>query len=270
VRKIIVAANGSYQAFLYSNGATINLGTLGGKTSSAVGINESGVITGNSYLGNDEGDQNRRAFIYTAGAGMQDIGTLGGRYRVSYGINDKGQVFGFSETASGTQHVFIYENGTMTDLTVALSLPTNTVRAAVANGGQFLGRYLRPDYFEDTGYSYQDGKVAYYLDDYIPPVDQNANGELIFSGVFGSSYVQHTDGKKTDISELIATVVGDSYENHAQQINSAGQILVQGYTSRYTPYTVLLTPVPEPETWAMLLGGLALLSLAARRQRQVA
>ena len=38
-----------------------------------------------------------------------DLGTLGGLYSAAYGINDSGQVVGWSETATGVQHAFLWD-----------------------------------------------------------------------------------------------------------------------------------------------------------------
>src|SRR5439155_1746788 len=46
-----------------------------------------------------------------------DLGTLpGGTNSVAKGINSAGDVVGYSDTASGDQHAFLYKHGTMTDL----------------------------------------------------------------------------------------------------------------------------------------------------------
>ena len=50
-----------------------DLGTLGGSSSWASAINDSGQVIGSSYLA---GDQNRHAFLYKDGK-MTDLGTLG-------------------------------------------------------------------------------------------------------------------------------------------------------------------------------------------------
>jgi probable HAF family extracellular repeat protein len=96
-----------------------DLGTLGGLTSLASGINAAGQVVGDSDTHTANGDQ-RHAFITGPnGVGMTDLGTLGGSYSSAYGINATGQVVGFSSTAaSGDGHVFITgPNGVgMTDL----------------------------------------------------------------------------------------------------------------------------------------------------------
>src|SRR5690242_7146145 len=47
---------------------------------------------------------------------VQDIGTLGGRFTTATGVNEAGQVTGYSETADGQIHGFVYANGQMQDL----------------------------------------------------------------------------------------------------------------------------------------------------------
>jgi probable HAF family extracellular repeat protein len=53
--------------------------------------------------------------LYSSGK-MTDLGTLGGTSSYAYGINASGQVVGVAKTGSGSNHAFIYNDGTMTDL----------------------------------------------------------------------------------------------------------------------------------------------------------
>jgi probable HAF family extracellular repeat protein len=45
-----------------------------------------------------------------------DLGTLGGETAFPLALNDNGQVVGYSLTASGAQHAFLWDNGVMRDL----------------------------------------------------------------------------------------------------------------------------------------------------------
>ena len=45
-----------------------------------------------------------------------DLGSLGGNYSVGLDINNSGQVTGYSDTALGYTHAFLYSGGVMTDL----------------------------------------------------------------------------------------------------------------------------------------------------------
>ena len=47
---------------------------------------------------------------------ITDLGTLGGAGSVGQGINASGQVTGYSDTATGGQHAFLYSGGSMADL----------------------------------------------------------------------------------------------------------------------------------------------------------
>src|SRR6266571_2635191 len=81
----------TYQDFAQTPTYTVtDLGTLGGTTSAAFDINNSGEIVGHSLL---TGDVDTHPFRYSNGV-IQDLGTLGGTYGYAYGINDLSQVVG--------------------------------------------------------------------------------------------------------------------------------------------------------------------------------
>ncbi|MCS7069441.1 MAG: hypothetical protein NZN28_12555 [Meiothermus sp.] len=88
-----------------------DLATLGGNSSFAWEINESGQIVGQSR---NAGGQTR-AFLWQDNQ-MTDLGTLGGSSSEAYGINENGQIVGSSRNASGQERAFLWQNGLMTDL----------------------------------------------------------------------------------------------------------------------------------------------------------
>jgi probable HAF family extracellular repeat protein len=47
---------------------------------------------------------------------MLDLGTLGGTASTAAGINDEGEVVGYSTTAAGEYHAFLWRDGVMSDL----------------------------------------------------------------------------------------------------------------------------------------------------------
>jgi probable HAF family extracellular repeat protein len=98
-----LAAATAYQA--------VDLGTLGGATSTATAINAVGQVVGYSQKAGGK----THAFLWTRGV-MRDLGHLGGGYSEAYGINTAGQVVGHSATSAGEQHAFIWTDGVMKDL----------------------------------------------------------------------------------------------------------------------------------------------------------
>jgi probable HAF family extracellular repeat protein/uncharacterized repeat protein (TIGR03803 family) len=114
--------------------AVIDLGTLGGSSSSAAALNASGQVSGSSATA----DGASHAFLYSAGT-MTDLGTLGGWESQAQGINAAGQVVGSSETATGATHAFVTADDVMTDLGT-LAGGDYSDAYAINAGGQVVGR----------------------------------------------------------------------------------------------------------------------------------
>ncbi len=102
-----------------------DLGTFGGPSSSAYGINASGTIVGESTgllttdtNGDAVGFSANHAFTYSGGV-MTDIGNLYGddSHIRGYGINSLGEVVGQTDLGAGNgNHAFSNSGGTLTDL----------------------------------------------------------------------------------------------------------------------------------------------------------
>jgi probable HAF family extracellular repeat protein len=89
----------------------IDLGTVGGRVTEALDLNEAGQVTGYS----ETADGQFRAFLYEDGE-MRDLGELAPGGSVGHALNDSGAVTGLTAASDGHAHAFRYENGTMADL----------------------------------------------------------------------------------------------------------------------------------------------------------
>jgi probable HAF family extracellular repeat protein len=102
------SVSGYGHAFLYSNGATIDLGTLGGgQYSGSFGLNNLGQVVGWSQLSN----LTQHSFLYTDGV-MWDLDYLTGsdtgwQFKEATDINDLGQIVGYGINPLGQEHAFL-------------------------------------------------------------------------------------------------------------------------------------------------------------------
>jgi uncharacterized membrane protein len=258
--------DGRRQAMVYEGGRARLLGT----DSEAVAINDRGQVlyadeTGASYLdthgattrlggarqgvrGESLNDHGLVGGIYDAGAsGMPvqgqavlldgaEMTELGGSRRghVRF-VNNRGQAAADMYVSFGS-HAHLYDNGSFTNLTPGLGERDSSWIVDLNNRGQVL--YL-VELFDDP---------------------QSRRIQLWDNGVV------------TDITALINRHLGEGaadpyFTSFNQRLNDAGQILLNTlYGGAGAP--LLLTPVPEPATWALLLAGLCLLAWRWLRPRK--
>lgn len=144
-------------AVRWKHGETEDLGTLGGNSSGAIAVSNSGLITGWSETNtvDSSGEPQVRAFLWKNGV-MRDLGTFGGPVSFGQYVNDREQVVGFSNTDSTTVHPFFWENGTMTDLSLG---GTDGDSWGLNNHGQSIGLSLLPGDIERHAFLWSEGEL---------------------------------------------------------------------------------------------------------------
>jgi probable HAF family extracellular repeat protein len=216
-----------WHAFRMADGVTRDLGTLGGQTSIAYGVNTLGQVVGQA----DTADWLGRAF-YHAGGELDVAVDLGALSAESFAqssasaINDSGWIVGWTDTGSFDTfdfetHAFLYKSGVMHDLGTL---------------GQFAS-------------------VAY---------DINDSGQVVGTAADAIGFLyEDSTGVMTDLNTLIPPSAGWSITS-ANAINDLGQIVATGFNG--TEYhAVLLTPVPEPTALVLLLSIVVGMIFLARR-----
>ena len=79
-----------------------DLGSLGGRHTTPMGINNRGAVVGFAATG----DGFTRGFLYTGGS-LIDLGTLGGEDSFAYRVNDSGIIVGRAQDSTGRFHAFV-------------------------------------------------------------------------------------------------------------------------------------------------------------------
>ncbi|MBX9894162.1 MAG: HAF repeat-containing protein [Nitrosomonas sp.] len=182
----------SIPAVAHADWSIMGLGTLGGDSSRALDINDSGQVVGNSQF--VAGYVTRHAFITGPnGLGMIDLGTLDedGFYRDSNssGINNSGQVTGTSYTKDGSIHAFI----------------TGPDGVGMTDIGTLGGSYSNASDINDSGQVVGGTRVA-------------AVSESIHAFITGSNGIG-----MTDLGAL------DGNNTYADGINNSGQVVGYSY-----------------------------------------
>jgi probable HAF family extracellular repeat protein len=207
----------------------MNLGTLGGLTSTATGVNTSGQVVGYSETAAGE----THAFLFSGGT-MIDLGTLGGAYSIATGINASGQVVGYSQTASGEFRGFVYENNSMQPLPTLGG--TDAFAYAINDSGVVVGE-AQTAAGDFHAFSYSGNSIAdlgvLTGGSYSAANAINASGQI-------AGYAQGADGRdhafiySGSVMTDIGALPGD-FASVGTSINDAGH--VAGYSFSATGAT---------------------------------
>ena len=162
-----------------------DIGGLGGQTSAARGVNNSGQVVGFSWT---NGNVAQHAFLHSGGTNT-DLGTFGGQDSAAFGINDNGIVVGQAQNSAGYYYAFSDSGGSMQDLGTPPGGLESTADC-INDSGQIAG------YFEtgstNHAFLYSDG-VMEDLNNLIP-----ANSGWTLQGATGINNADQICGYGTN------------------------------------------------------------------------
>jgi probable HAF family extracellular repeat protein len=219
---VVQNACGYEHAFLYSDGIMQDLGTFGGTTSYAYGINNSGQVVGQAYTA---GNATAHAFLYSDGV-MQDLGTLGGADSSATGINNRGEVVGWSTTSSGYQHAFLYSGGIMQDLGTLQGGYGSSYANAINDNEQVVGTDTAGAFLYSGGIMQDLGTLGQWICAY----DINNSGQIVGEAKIAGNdnvhaFLKSGNGPLQDLG----TLPDLTFISRAGAINDSGQIVGCSY-----------------------------------------
>ena len=205
------------RAFIVSapGGTMSDLGTLGGGHAQALGISNSGYVTGNSQVLSPIASGSTHAFLWNVTTGMRDLGTLDGAFSYGTSINAQNHVVGYStiNNYDSRVHAFLYDGVKMSDL------------------GSLGGASPPSDLSFALGINATDHVVGYT---YLPT-----------DGPWPVAFI-YSQGVMKNLNDLIGPA-SDSYRlDSAVAINDNGQIAAIAFVNSAGAFhAVVLTPIPQ-------------------------
>jgi len=222
--------SGQLHAFLFSGGVFQDLGTLGGRFSEGIALNDFGVVAGNA----DQSDENapNHAFVFRNGTMTDLSGSAGDQFSSAAFINNAGDIAGVASWPGpfpGLPGAFIYRNGQMIDIG-SLGGVLTTIRDLNENG-HAVGNSL-DESFNNVAFLY-DGTTMHNLgtlggvSSFATAINDSGVivGKIALDRNVTRAFV-YRDGVMTDLGSL----GGES--SWAEGINNAGQIF--GYSEYRT------------------------------------
>ena len=189
-----------------------DLGTLGGNSSIAFGINDLGQIVGSAAIA---GNSAQHAFVYSNGT-MTDLGALGGNYGIATAINNLGQVVGIGGNVGGPYQAFVYSGRVMTPILTGLDATPYSIN----DSGQIVGNYLDGQ-GNLSAFLYSNGQLT-DLGSGSSAYGINNSGQIV--GVSQDQAFRTASATPIDLTTDGLGTLGGSY-SEANAINSLGQVV---------------------------------------------
>jgi probable HAF family extracellular repeat protein len=259
-------ASGRLRPFLYRDGRMLDLAaSLGAREGRALGLNAAGQAMG-------EADDH--PFFYDGMSSRYLTSSTGGALRgFGTALNDAGVGVGGVLADSGYK-TFVHEDGRLRllanpedyegwgdfygrDINNAGQILVNHMYTADDYGGTLIydhGRYERIGGLSDFGIDINNKGWVLYDDSYFDPD----------WGDYNWTPALYRDGARAQLRDLLTPGSAAHWEvSAAYGLNDAGQIVGDGYFNGQLR-AFIATPVPEPESAALLLAGLSLVGTAVR------
>jgi probable HAF family extracellular repeat protein len=206
----------SYAFLRQPNGRFINLGSFGENTV-AFKINNRGQILAGFF----DGQHGHTLLMQPGGTAFKDLSSLSPTKDTDAGdLNELGEVVGATIAADGTQHAFLYSNGSMKDLG-ALAGGDQTWAQGINNLEQVVGGAYKP-----AQYTYgPDGQVI----ESTPP--ENYGWVYIQGQIYNLNKIMSADAKQKGWTISVA-----------HGINDLGRIVGMASVNGGYVHAVILTP----------------------------
>jgi len=127
---VAVNSAGLSRALVWQDAAVRELEVYPDRTILPVAINDRGQVAGTAVFP-------AVAFLWDHGV-VQELGSLGGDTQIS-ALGDAGEVVGWSLTASGERHAFVWQDGQMTDLGPGVADGRGSQAQLINHRGDVLG-----------------------------------------------------------------------------------------------------------------------------------
>lgn len=229
----VVGQNAAGHAFLYDtlSNQTQDLGTLGGASSQANGVNDSGQVVGQAANASNV----TTAFLYSNGT-MQSLGTLpGGGSSGANAINDAGQVVGSSDSSHGTD-AFVYDSvNKMIDITGTDA--ANGINASgLVTGDEPYNNFNSIAFIYDSATKTKQNLIP--DDGYSGGNAINASGDIVGFSESASDYHLHAflyNGSYNNLGDL------PGYDSSAALgINASGQVVGDSYNAGQNDHSAFI------------------------------